>query len=150
MAMLVKKEHILINLEASNWEDALFKAGQPLVATHDIDPEYLKQTVQSVKDLGPYIVLSPGLALSHAAPSPAVKHSSIAFANFKNDIHFGSPNDPVRLIITLACVDRTSHIEMLSKIAKVLLVEGAVKQLIACHTVDEFFESINSINLNNK
>ena len=39
--MLVKKEHILINLEASNWEDAVFKAGQPLVATHDIDPEYL-------------------------------------------------------------------------------------------------------------
>ena len=95
--------------------------------------------INSVETLGPYIVIMPQFALAHAAPCEYVKKSDVSIATFKNDIEFHCDNDPVRIVMCLACTDKTSHIEMLQSIATTLMDEGIVAKMIACTSEEELY-----------
>ena len=61
MEDLIKKENINVNIDAEHWEDAIRKAGQLLIDSKRIEEDYINSMIDSVKELGPYIVLSQGL-----------------------------------------------------------------------------------------
>ena len=44
------------------------KASQPLVDAEKVTPAYVDDIVAGVRDLGPYIVIAPHVALPHARP----------------------------------------------------------------------------------
>ena len=52
--------------EAGSWEEAVRLAGGLLERQGHIDPSYTEAMVNMVKELGPYIVIMPGVALAHA------------------------------------------------------------------------------------
>lgn len=79
--------------------------------------------IQSVRELGPYIVIMPGFALAHAAPCEEVLKSDVALITLESPVEFGSPNDPVSVVLCLGCTDSTSHLDTLSGIAETLLAE---------------------------
>ena len=95
--------------------------------------------ISSVETLGPYIVIMPQFALAHAAPCEYVKKSDISIATFKNDIEFHCDNDPVRIVMCLACTDKTSHIEMLQSVATILMDEEIVAKMVACTSKEELY-----------
>lgn len=143
MEELVSKDKIRAQVQAQDWQEAIIKAGQLLVDSGDIDYQYIEDMIKSVKELGPYIVLSKGFALAHSAPCPAVKKTAISLINLKDEVCFGSNNDPVRVVMCLACVDKESHIELLQKIAVKLMSQGAIERLSNCKTDDELYQEIN-------
>ena len=66
-------DNIRIGLKANTWEDAIRQASEPLsLGQGAILGGYIDSMIDSVKELGPYIILMPGFALAHAAPSPEV------------------------------------------------------------------------------
>ena len=143
MDELVEISKINAQVEASSWQEAVFAAGQVLIDSGDIERSYLDDMVKSVEKYGPYIVISKGFALAHAAPCEAVKRSSVSLINLKEGISFGSANDPVKVVMCLACADKTAHIEQLQKIARVLMKEGTIDKLAACETKEELYRIIN-------
>ena len=52
--------------EAGSWEEAVRLAGGLLERQGHIDPSYTEAMVNMVKELGPYIVIMPGVALTRA------------------------------------------------------------------------------------
>ena len=48
--------------EAADWKDAIKKSCSPLVATNCATEEYAQRIIECVEELGPYIVIVPGLA----------------------------------------------------------------------------------------
>lgn len=136
MGNFLKKSHIRIKESAANWEDAISKAGSVLIQEKSIENVYVEKMIQSVKELGPYIVIMPGFALAHAAPCKEVHKSDVALITLKEPVSFGSPNDPVSVVLCLGCTDTSSHLEMLSSIAESLMEEGCIEKLSQANDVD--------------
>ena len=72
LTSLLTKETIALNVEAEDWMDAIRKSAQPLLANGSIEPRYIDNMIQAVKDLGPYIAIAPGVAIAHAKPEQGV------------------------------------------------------------------------------
>lgn len=136
MSFLLDKKHVKVHVSAASWEEAIRAAGQVLVDAGSITDQYTVNMIQAVNDLGPYIVLMPKLALAHAAPSDAVKKTDISLITLEQPVDFGSVNGKVSVVLCLACVDRTSHMEKLTEIAKVLMQDGVVDALESAKDID--------------
>jgi len=67
---------IRVGVTAGDWRQAIRQAGQLLVDDGRITAAYVDAMIRSVETLGPYMVLMPGFALAHAAPSAAVKSTA--------------------------------------------------------------------------
>ena len=139
MSTGIKLQNIQIGLEAKDWKEAIRIASEPLIKCDSIEEPYVENMINSVETLGPYIVIMPQFALAHAAPCEYVKKSDISIATFKNDIEFHCDNDPVRIVMCLACTDKTSHIEMLQSVATTLMDEEIVAKMVACTSEEELY-----------
>ena len=143
MEELIRLENIDINIEASDWQDAIRKAGALLEKCGSIKNAYIENMIESVKTLGPYIVLMPGFALGHSEPCSEVIKSDLSLITLKNPINFGSNNDPVKVVMCLACVDKESHMAGIQKVAMKLMQDNAIDNMLACKTKEELYKYIN-------
>ena len=104
MGCIIEKEKMRVGLHAKDWQEAITLAGSVLEEAGSITHEYTQSMIQAVKELGPYMVIMPGFAIAHAAPSPAVHKEDLALITLAEPVSFGSPNDPVNLILCVACI----------------------------------------------
>lgn len=145
MEELIKKNHIAVNVKADNWEEAIREVGKLLIDDNCIDEEYINNMVKSVKELGPYIILTKGFALAHAAPNEEIVHqTSVSLITLDKPVEFGSPNDPVGVVMCLACRDHSTHVDSLSNIAKKLMSDGFLNSVSNCTTLEELYRVVNN------
>lgn len=122
---------IRVGAVALDREDAVAMAGDLLIASGRVTPEYREQMVAVLETHGPYFVLAPGIALAHAETSTAVLSTGLSLLVLSDPIVFGNQaNDPVRLIVGLCAVDHDSHIEMLGELSTLLSDENAVNSML--------------------
>ena len=62
MEELVSKNKISAQTEAKDWQDAIYQAGTLLIESGDIEKEYIDHMIDSVNELGPYMVIAKGFA----------------------------------------------------------------------------------------
>ncbi len=134
---IIDKENIQLNVDATGWEDSLRKSGQLLVNSGYIKPEYIDATIENVKEFGPYIVLAPGIALSHSAPGDYILKNGLSLITLSKPINFNSDNDPVEIVVTLAASDEESHVEKLTALFEVLSDEDKYKKVIQAKGSDD-------------
>lgn len=137
MGCIIEKEKMRVGLHAKDWQEAITLAGSVLEEAGSITHEYTQSMIQAVEELGPYMVIMPGFAIAHAAPSPAVHKEDLALITLAEPVSFGSPNDPVNLILCVACIDRESHVRALQNVAEVLCGDGVMEKLAQAQTVEE-------------
>lgn len=140
-------DDIQLQIHADDWRDALRKAAKPLVSAGDIGASYIEDMIQAVEKLGPYIVIAPGLALGHARPSGDVHRPCLSIATLDEPVSFGSAtNDPVDIVVVLAAVDDSAHIELLQQIVVFLNQKGSFELLRNARTSEDARKIIESIN----
>lgn len=109
---------VKLNITASDWEDAIRKAAQPLIDTHKVKPSYVEDMIAGVKETGPYIVLTKHVALPHARPQSGALEAAIGIATLKTPVEFGNrDNDPVKYLFCLSATDNTGHLNALAELA---------------------------------
>jgi PTS system ascorbate-specific IIA component len=141
LADALRTDSIVTQAEVSDWREALTVAGNALVAGHVTTDDYTAEMIATVDELGPYIVIAPGIALAHSRPSPAVLRAGISWVSLATPIAFGHPtNDPVSLVIGLAAVDHDSHLNTMSALAEILSDEDVLAELLAAQTPAEVLE----------
>lgn len=124
---------ILLGQTATQWEDAVRLAGDALVVSGRTTSEYTDAMVDAVVELGPYLVIAPGLAMPHARPNAAVLETGMSLVVLKEPVSFGhSKNDPVHVLFGLAALDHDKHLELLSEFAAKASIDGFVKSLLTC------------------
>jgi PTS system ascorbate-specific IIA component len=132
LTQLIHVEAIRLHERAVDWRAAVRLAGDALVASRATTPAYTDEMVATVEQLGPYIVLAPGIALAHARPSPAVLRTGMSLVTLVEPVPFGHrTNDPVHLVIGLAATDEAGHMTALSTLAELLADEGRRVELMA-------------------
>ena len=137
MSSLFEKDHIRINVNADDYEDAIKKVGQILVDTNSITENYIESMIDSVKKLGPYIVIAPGFALAHARPSEAVLKDDISIMTLEKPVCFNSINDPVYVVMCLAAKSNDTHINFMQKVATILMQENTIENLKKASSIEE-------------
>jgi ascorbate PTS system EIIA or EIIAB component len=122
---MLAAESIDIGATATDWRAAVRRAGDALAASGATDPAYTDEMIATVEQLGPYIVIAPGIALAHSRPSPAVHRAAMSLVTLVESVAFGHPqNDPVHLVVGLAAPDEEGHMTALSTLADFLSDEG--------------------------
>lgn len=115
---LLSEDNVSFRYPAETWEDVIRHGGQLMVDAGFTDPTYTEAMIDVVRDMGPYIVLAPGLAMPHARPEMGSKQVGAALVTLEKPIDFGSPeNDPVSVAIFLCAPNKDEHIQLLTDIA---------------------------------
>lgn len=136
---------IALDVPAADWREAITIAGERLVAGGSTTDEYTREMIAAVEELGPYIVIAPGLALAHSRPSPAVLTGGLSWVRLAEPVEFGhATNDPVTLVIGLAAKDQDGHIGVMSALAGVLADPDRMRQLSEAPTAQHVRELLTS------
>lgn len=146
LAQLLIPEHIDLNINASTWEEAL-KAGANILLERDfITSQYTDILVENIHKLGPYIVIAPGIAFSHASYKIGVKKLGMSLIRLNESVEFGhDKNDPVKLIFTLAPSDKTSHYGALTNLMQLLLNPRDLNILFNSKSIEDILQIISNI-----
>jgi len=140
----ISPETVLINVPARDWQEAVRAAGHLLVKAGAAEPRYLDAMIRTVAELGPYIVLAPGMAMPHARPEDGALKVGFAAITLDHPIEFGNlDNDPVRLVIAFCAPDSDAHIQSLTQLARALGEPGFVERAVAATTTEELAEILN-------
>lgn len=116
---LISEKLVKLQIEASDWEDAVRKAAQPLVDENKVKGTYVDDIIKGVKEMGPYIVLTKHVALPHARPEAGALETAIGIATLKTPVEFGNKdNDPVKYMFCLSAKDRTEHLDALAELVE--------------------------------
>lgn len=135
---LLNEKTIRLNAEAADWPESVRLAGVLLVDTGAVSPSYVDAMVRVVEELGPYMVVAPGIALAHARPEDGVKRMCMSLVRLASPVEFGSEaNDPVDLVFAFGAVDKNAHIEVLKDLATFLQYKEAVAALRCCKSASE-------------
>ncbi|MFB7721664.1 PTS sugar transporter subunit IIA [Nocardia sp. NPDC056100] len=134
---LLPEDAIELDVPAEDWRSAIAAAGSLLTATGVATADYTDEMIRNVEDNGPYIVIAPGFAFAHARPSPAVQRTGMSWVRLREPVAFGSPNDPVDLVVALAATDSGVHTDAMAALARLLLEAGADERLRAVATPRE-------------
>jgi len=129
---------VTIGAKADDWEAAVRLAGAGLVRSGRATDAYTDAMVATIRDLGPYVVIAPGLAMPHARPSEAVLQTGMSLTILSEPVVFGHKrNDPVEVVFALAALDHDRHLELLSEFASKFAADGFVNSLLSCQTETE-------------
>jgi mannitol/fructose-specific phosphotransferase system IIA component (Ntr-type) len=115
---VLTKDLIRLQIPVENWQEAVQAAGNLMEQAGLCTSSYVDAMVQAVEQLGPYMVLAPGIALAHARPEDGMLKAGMSIVTLSTPVNFGSAaNDPVGLVIGFGGVDKTAHVEMLRDLA---------------------------------
>jgi len=98
-----------------NWRDGIGMAAAPLLDEGLINSQYVTAMIAGVESYGPYIFITPEIALAHAKPEGNVKELSVAMLLARQGIAFPE-NKVAQVIIVLALVDDEQHLGALKDI----------------------------------
>ncbi|MET1159814.1 MAG: PTS sugar transporter subunit IIA [Thermoprotei archaeon] len=133
---------ILVGASPKDWKEAVRLAGELLVKSNRARETYIDAMIRTTEELGPYAVIAPGVAIPHARPEDGAIKPGFSIVILKEPVKFGSPNDPVYIVIGFTAVDKTSHIKALQLLAELLSNKDFVEGLKKCKTKEEVLEHI--------
>jgi len=140
---ILLSENINLRATAKDWVEAMRLSGQLLVNSNYITKGYIDLTIKTVEEYGPYIVIIPGLALSHSRPDVSVLKTGISLLTLSEPVHFDCENDPVDIVITLAAVNDTDHLGLLAKLCDYLSEEENLDFIRNCLDPKEMAKELN-------
>ena len=143
MSEVIEARNIKLNVDASDWRDSMIKSGQLLVDSDYITKDYIDLTIKCVEENGPYILIIPGLALSHSRPDVSVKKTGLSLITLSKPVCFNCDNDPVDIVLTLAATDDTSHLQKLQSMAEFISDEENIEFIKNAKSAEEVAKAIN-------
>ncbi|WP_318482216.1 PTS sugar transporter subunit IIA [Photobacterium leiognathi] len=145
---LIENNSIALQASATTWEQAIKIGTDMLIASGAIQPSYHDAIIQSVKTLGPYIVIAPQLALPHARPENGVNRTAFALVSLQQPIVFDGEDEPVDVLITLAGSSSDEHMEGLLEVTQIIDDEESdtgvdLDKLRRCRSADDVYRVID-------
>lgn len=142
---LLNNNTVEINVQAENWEEAVRYGGSLLKKDGKIEARYIDAMLETVEELGPYIVIEKGIAIPHALPSKGSRDIGLSLITLKTPICFGNEeNDPVKAVISFCAKDNISHMDMLSELMDLFEDINFLRLIYTANIKDEIIEYIRN------
>lgn len=133
-----------VKVKVTSWEDAVRAAGRLLVYCGFAEERYIEGMLNLTRELGPYIVLAPGIAIPHARPEEGALRVGFVALTLDPPVNFGNEyNDPVQLVVGFCSPSADAHVELLTRIARMLGAENFLEKCKAAKTPAELADVFN-------
>lgn len=139
---LLEEKGILLDVIAKDWQVAIRICGEILVKTGKVEASYVDAMISNIHELGPYILIAPGVAMPHARPEDGVIKEGISVVVLKEEVAF-EPGREFKVLIGLAALNSESHIYILQKIAEVISEADTLERLKDATENDEILQLFN-------
>lgn len=144
---LVTQDVIKVNEKCDNWKDAIGVGVELLESKGIVEDRYKDAIINNFKELGPYMVIAPGIVLSHARPEGGVNKTGISILTLDKPLNFGNEqNDPVKLVVTLAAKDNENHLELLSSLMEMFMNAEDLNGILEADNQNEVYKIIQKYN----
>jgi mannitol/fructose-specific phosphotransferase system IIA component (Ntr-type) len=145
LSSMLTKETIKLRVRARHWRDAVREAGRLLVDSGGAEERYIEAMIAMVEEIGPYIVIAPGVALPHARPEDGVKRPCLSLLTLDPAIEFGNEhNDPVSLVIAFGAPENEKHLDALRDVTRLLEDSERLERLRSAASADEVLELVSA------
>lgn len=125
---LFDENNIQVTETCKDWKEAIKLASKPLLKENKISTIYVNNMIESVKQNGPYMVLTDYFALMHARPGVGVNQMGMSLLIVKKPVDL--EGKPVKIFLVMAAVDNTSHLSSLQKIMKIFMDDKAYQTIL--------------------
>lgn len=126
----------------SNWEEAIKIASKPLLEKKKIEAGYVDCMINNIKELGPYVVLMPRVAMPHSRPEHGVNETCISLLKINDGVSFSEDKEDVNLIFVLGAKDSDSHMDLIVQLTDLLEEEENVAGLIEARSAEAIYSLI--------
>lgn len=139
LSNLITKDRICIIDCLDSWQEAVLLTAKPLLEDGSIEASYVESVINNIEKNGPYIILMEDFALPHAQNlNNNVKRTGMSLLVVKEGVSFSnSKKDIVRVIILLASLDASVHMQTMVQLVGKLETPGWVKKLIQAKSIEE-------------
>lgn len=142
MRLPIDENVVMLGANAENPESAIRLAGSMLVNSRKVEQSYVEAMVGAYKELGPYIVIAPMIAVPHARPDQGVNEQCMSILRLKEPMVFGHPtNDPVQLVCAIGGVDKSVHIRMLRVLSEILGDEEKLELMMKAESYKQLIQA---------
>ncbi|MFC0309474.1 PTS sugar transporter subunit IIA [Gallibacterium trehalosifermentans] len=117
---LIENQSIRLQQSAKTWQEAIKLAIDPLIESGAVEPRYYDRIIQCIEEMGPYIILAPGLAMPHARPEDGVLRTAFSLVTLTEPVKFSDEDEPIDVLFALAGSDSDKHMAGLMEITQVL------------------------------
>lgn len=125
---ILTEEMIQTEVEATTWREAVKVVGKILVEHNKVEETFIQSMIETVEQLGPYMILLPGVAFFHGAPSSGVHEVCLSLVTFKEDVVFTDfDQQHIQCAFGFGAIDSDSHMQMLMKVAALLQDEEFIE-----------------------
>lgn len=109
---LLSPRHIQLDVECSDWKDAIRRSAEVLLKKGYIEERYVDAMIANIEENGPYIVVSPGFAVPHEGLDKGSIKVGMNLIRLKTPVPFGAEElDPVEFVCCLSAVDHKTHLK---------------------------------------
>lgn len=144
LSHILKENQIRLQLTVKDWEEAVRLGGQLLLEAGYVREEYIEAMISTVKELGPYMVIAPGIAMPHARSENGVKATGMSLITLAEGVCFGHQlYDPVNIVVSICAIDHSSHLQALAQLSEFLSNEEAMERLLAAKKLAVVTDIIN-------
>jgi mannitol/fructose-specific phosphotransferase system IIA component (Ntr-type) len=145
---MLREDTIALRVAAGDWQEAVRAAGELLVGSGAVEPRYVPAMIDMVKEIGPYIVIAPGVALPHARPEDGVLRSCMSLLTLEPPVSFGNEhNDPVTLVVAFGAPESEGHLEALRDLARLLEDAERLAQIKSAASVQDVLDAVAGASL---
>ena len=139
---LTDNDSIRLGVSASDWQEAVKLAVEPLVESGAVKPEYYDAIIESTEKHGPYYVLMPGMAMPHARPEAGVLRDAFSLITLTKPVTF-SDGKEVSVLLALAATSSKIHTSVaIPQIIALFELENSVERLQSCQTKQDVVDMI--------
>lgn len=141
---LLKEEFIQFTNKKMTWEQAIEMASTPLLDEGYIEPRYVNAMIEKVKEIGPYIVLAPKVAIPHAHYENGSHKLGVSLLVSQEPIifDFSDSTKSVNLVFVLSAVDNSSHLRALQQLSYLLEEDENINAMIDIKDSKTLYEFI--------
>lgn len=147
LSKMIKEEFIQLNIDVTNWEEAIRQSATPLLTGNKIKAEYIDKIIEISQTIGPYIVITKHVALPHAPVENGALAPAMGITTLKTPVISGNQaNDPVKYLFCMSAKDSESHLQSMAELVELLsndefyqMLDGAesAKEILAYITANE-------------
>ena len=140
---LLTTQTLQLKQHVATWQEAIQLAASPLVELGTVEERYVTAMVESIEKNGPYVVITPLVAIPHARPEEGVRSLSMSLLKLEQAVDF-APDKPVQLIIVLAAADSDSHLRALIQLTNLLNEPANIQKMLEATDNEQLLEIIHN------
>lgn len=142
---LLGLDNIQIAESVPDWMEAIRLAAQPLLNERAITNVYIRAMIDTLVKMGPYIVVSPKVAIPHARPEDGVNRLGMSLLRLEHCVSFSDKDiHDVQLVIVLAAIDGEAHLKAVSQLTTMLSDQAVKEKLLAAGSKENIYDLVKA------